>query len=611
MSDADSGSVAWKLTPSQYLAEREQEFEKPDAPISQYITMRDGCRIALDIFVPQPRFGVKPVEKFPTIVVFTPYYRRFKLAAGSTQENSPNTYRYRDQFVPYGYTVVVVDVRGTGASFGSRDSFRSPAERADSVEVVDWITRQPWSNGRIGATGVSYLGAASDFLASTGHPAVKAIAPLFSVWDTYADNYYPGGIQLKSLTRLYDDIMIGLDHDNREVLQQFSYFNHPDFQGPQPVDADLNGEQCAEALQEHLANFRQTDFMAEFRFSDDSLPYDPTFTPATFSPHAYSAGMRSDVAIYSVSGWMDGAGYMNGAISRFLTLKDNPHHLLLGPWDHGARINVSPWRDEETAQFGLMPELLRFFDHYLDERETGLELESPVHYFSMHDENWCSSEQWPPTKDAETLYFGDARTLAAEPRQNPERDQFKVDFRHGSGEGTRYERIAGVDSRTYYPDWKGRTDQLLSYTSEKLPQGLRLSGHVIADFWLECDQPDAAIFVYLTEIEADGSERYVTEGLLRALLRKESPASATYQTTWPYRSLARKDAEVMQPGKAEQIRLALLPTAWAFKPGSRIRVSFAGADSDHCGQIPHGKPPTLTLLRGPSTPSMVVIPTLS
>ena len=86
--------------------------------------------------------------------------------------------------MPRGYAVVVVDVRGTGASFGTRDSFRSPREREDSREIADWIVAQPWSDGRIGSTGISYLGAAADFLASTGHPAVKAIAPLFAVWDT-------------------------------------------------------------------------------------------------------------------------------------------------------------------------------------------------------------------------------------------------------------------------------------------------------------------------------------------------------------------------------------------------------------------------------------------
>lgn len=608
MSDTDVGSVAWRLPPHQYLAQREKPYSLPPVPISHYVTMRDGCKLAIDVFLPQAGAAEQAPQSFSTIVIFTPYYRRFKLATGSTQECSPNTFKYRDQFVPYGYAVVVVDVRGTGASFGSRDSFRSPAERADSVEVVDWIVAQPWSNGRVGATGVSYLGAASDFLASTGHSAVKAIAPLFSVWDTFRDNYYPGGIQLKALTRIYDDLMIGLDHDRRDVLKQFAYFNSPDFLGPQPVDEDTDGALCASAIQEHLANFRQTDFMAEFKFIDDSLPYDDTFTPATFSPHAYAKGVRKDVAIYSVSGWMDGAGYMNGAISRFLTLKDNPRHLLLGPWDHGARINVSPWREAETAQFGLMPELLRFFDHYLDERPTGLELEAPVHYFSMHDEQWCSAKQWPPALKGQTFHIGKGHSLSAGQSDSSGFDEYCVDFRHGSGSGTRYERIAGVDSKVYYGDWHGRADTLLNYFTPALEDGLEIGGHVTLDFWLACDQPDAAIFVYLSEIEADGTERYVTEGLLRALSRKEVTPPDTYQATWPYHSLKRSDAKTMQPNEKQNIRLALLPTAWSFKAGSRIRISFAGADADHCGQIPHGRPPVFQIFHGPQQDSKLFLP---
>src|SRR5437588_109622 len=85
------------------------------------------------------------------------------------------------------------------------------------------------------------VSAASDFLASTGHPAVKAIAPLFAVWDTYTDNYFPGGIQLKSLTRIYDELMVGLDHDQRDILKNYVYFANPDFAGPQPVDEDRDG----------------------------------------------------------------------------------------------------------------------------------------------------------------------------------------------------------------------------------------------------------------------------------------------------------------------------------------------------------------------------------
>lgn len=72
-----------------------------------------------------------------------------------------------------------------------------------------------------------------------------------------------------------------------------------------------------------------------------------------------------NVPIYSVSGWFDGAWYSNGAIIRYLT-RDNKHdRLLLGPWDHGARTNVSPWREEEGPQFNLLAEFLRFFDTHL------------------------------------------------------------------------------------------------------------------------------------------------------------------------------------------------------------------------------------------------------
>jgi putative CocE/NonD family hydrolase len=322
---------AWCVSPADYLAKRPASFRLAQ-PLSRYVTMRDGCRLAVDAYVPRSvEAGLEagPAQTFPAIVFFTPYYRRFRLPLGGSGEANPNTGKFRDFFVPRGYAVVVVDVRGTGASFGTRDSFRSPREREDSREIADWIVAQPWSNGAIGATGISYLGAAADFLASTGHPAVKAIAPISAVWDTYADNYFPGGIQLKSLSRVYDELMVGLDHDRRDILKRFSYFDNPDFEGPQPVDDDPDGVLLKQAVREHLGNFRQADFMAEFRFREEGLPYDPAFTSASISPYSVAHGIRPDVAILSVSGWLDGAGYMNGAISRYLTQQRNPRHLLL------------------------------------------------------------------------------------------------------------------------------------------------------------------------------------------------------------------------------------------------------------------------------------------
>src|SRR5262245_24189140 len=208
MSDRDDRGNAWRVPPSAYLARRPAQFALPARPFSRYLTMPDGCRLAVDVYLPAATPPATAPARHPTICVFTPYYRRFALAPGARNtEPSPNVFKYRDMLVPRGYALVVVDVRGTGASFGIRDSFRSPKEREDSHAVADWIVAQPWSDGRIGATGISYLGAAADFLASTGHPAVTAIAPLFSVWDTYTDHYYPGGVLLTGLAETYEKLI--------------------------------------------------------------------------------------------------------------------------------------------------------------------------------------------------------------------------------------------------------------------------------------------------------------------------------------------------------------------------------------------------------------------
>ncbi|HEV2958160.1 MAG TPA: CocE/NonD family hydrolase [Xanthobacteraceae bacterium] len=246
MSDRDDRGNAWRVPPSAYLARRPAEFAFPAQPLSRYLTMADGCRLAVDVHLPgATSSGPAPPARFPTICVFTPYYRRFALAPGARgTEPSPNIFKYRDMFVPRGYALVVVDVRGTGASFGTRDSFRSPKERDDSRAVADWIVTEPWSDGRIGATGISYLGAAADFLASTGHPAVKAIAPLFSVWDTYGDHYYPGGVLLTGLAETYEKLIRALDEDRREILRTFAYYADPNLAGPCPVDEDTDGSLC-------------------------------------------------------------------------------------------------------------------------------------------------------------------------------------------------------------------------------------------------------------------------------------------------------------------------------------------------------------------------------
>src|SRR5580692_5733463 len=112
-------------------------------PRSLYVTMPDGCRLAADVYLPSGA----PQQRVPAILIFTPYYRRFALTSDAPRgsEACPGVARWRDLFVPRGYALVAIDVRGTGASFGTRDSFRSPRERDDYARIAEWVTAQPWS----------------------------------------------------------------------------------------------------------------------------------------------------------------------------------------------------------------------------------------------------------------------------------------------------------------------------------------------------------------------------------------------------------------------------------------------------------------------------------
>jgi putative CocE/NonD family hydrolase len=317
--------------------------------------------------------------------------------------------------------------------------------------------------------------------------------------------------------------------------------------------------------------------------------------------------VHPDVAVYSVSGWMDGAGYSNAAIARFLSLPNARRHLLLGPWDHGARAYVSPFRTQPEPAFPLLAELLRFFDQYVIGLDTGLANEDPVHYFTMAEERWHAATHWPPHEKATELFLADNGRLAAEPGAAAE-DRYRVDFSLATGAHTRYGRLAAFDVRDYYTDWSGRDARMLRYTSEPLTADHDLTGHAFVTLHLNASEADAALHVYLEDIAPDGTCRYVTEGMLRALHRKEGTAPEHHQVVGPYHSYARDDAAPLVPGEVATLRLSLLPTSWRVSAGHRLRVAIAGADADNFGQVPHGRPPTLNVQRGGAHASSIVLP---
>ncbi len=271
--------------------------------------------------------------------------------------------------------------------------------------------------------------------------------------------------------------MLALDHDRRDLRKKFSYFADPALQGPLPVDDDNDGALAREAVKGHLANFRMPDFITEFKFRDDALPYDPSFTSASFSPYNYLDEMPKDVAVYAVSGWMDGAGYANGTLSRFLTLPNAERRIMLGPWDHGARVNASPWRARVEPELPVLGEVLRFFDEHLAGRSTGLADEDPIHYFTVHAEEWRAAKSWPPLKGSRQFFTAPGHQLAAARPNDGTAEPFQADFTVGSGTQTRYERIAGIDATSYYADWTEREARLQSFTTEPLAEPFEIAGH--------------------------------------------------------------------------------------------------------------------------------------
>ena len=148
--------------------------------------------------------------------------------------------------------------------------------------------------------------------------------------------------------------MEALDLVDPEKLKNYSYFAYLAYAGSAPVDEDPDGVLLAHASAEHGANVDTTQFIREFAYRDDGPSYDPDFTAPMIGPVYYADTINPDVAYYSVSGWMDAVYFANAATRWFLSLPVERKHLLSGPWDHGARTNVSPFRTAKLTEFEKM-----------------------------------------------------------------------------------------------------------------------------------------------------------------------------------------------------------------------------------------------------------------
>jgi hypothetical protein len=413
---------------------------------SYYLVMRDSVKIAIDVYVPKVKKGHH--GKFPTILHQWRYWRDFQLKwPYSWLSKPPNgpLGKFFKTILSNGYVLVSVDSRGSGASEGSSAHPWTQEERDDMTEIVDHIIAQQWSDGKVGVAGVSYSGTTSEFTAIEKHPAVKAVVNMYSLFDVFPDNAFPGGIHNIGFTKVWGEANEALDRNelppNAAKAKRF-------VKGV-TVPKKLYDGRSAEGVfekgqEEHKRNANVNEGALTIVYRDDKAKSKAAVSSEAFSPHNFWKEQdASGAAIYSWSGWFDGS-YNNAAVKRHLTLTNPLNKLILGPWEHGGTFNCG-WTNPGHSGFDHMGEVLKFFDHHLKGWDTGLYKDRSVHYFTMVEEKWKSSDVWPPHgTEYRSVYFDAANTLTW--RNNFSSHELKKDELKMWGDSLNHLKSTGINS---------------------------------------------------------------------------------------------------------------------------------------------------------------------
>lgn len=581
---------------------------------SRYIPMRDGVRIAVDIVRPAVN-GVAVDRKLPVVWTHSRYHRgmppagafraSFDLKAPSpspwpmdsippkvaTQvDRSPAL----QQLVKHGYVVVVAQVRGGGASFGRYQGLFSPAETQDAYDLMEWMSKEPWSDGNLGMFGGSYLGITQYMAASTKHPALKAIFPNVAAFDMY-DVLHDGGIYRQNM----------IEHWGRLTRALDVWFPEP------PVDQDETGAMWRAALAEHKDNWNVIEEWKAAKFRDHNAP---SFDLVRFQPSSYLTEMnQSGVAAYHWGGWYD---IFARDEMQWLANWRGVDRVTMGPWSHAAPDSVM---GVEQARL-ITTEQHRWFDRWLKGIQNGVEREPPVHYALMIDPGrwaWESADSWPLRTTTNVDYFFGAGPsgsvtsvndgLLAPGAAGPSgTDVWKVDLTTTTGTASRWDNAVGQGPMRY-PDLAPNDAKSLTYTTAPLAADVTVIGHPVVTLWAASDQTDGDFYAYLEEIDSTGFSRYVSEGMLRASRR--TPATPPWDNLGlPWEMNGKRDVTPLVPGKEVELVFDLQPTATVFNAGHRIRVTITGADVDNTEPPPVRGRPTVTMHRGGGRPSRISLP---
>ena len=580
---------------------------------SQYVEMRDGVRLAVDVTFPAIEGEAAP-GPFPMVWTHSRYHRnpgqlaRFFAPEGaeipeinSMVDASPDL----QLLARHGYVVAAVQVRGGGASFGAYQGLFSEAETDDAREMIEWFSTQPWSDGNVGMYGGSYLGMTQYMAASEMHPALKAIFPNVAGLDMY-DQLHPGGVYRKDMIDHWGELTRNLD-----------------LEWPAPtVDGDDDGSLRAAAMAEHEDNW---DVQVEYeagRFRDHDIP------TLTWTAHGVSGVLdevkAAAVPAYHWNGWYD-IFVLDAAL--LWANYEGPQKMGIGAWSHAGMPDSLLMA--ESAELTAV-EQLRWFDYWLKGIDNGIMDEPPIHHAVMNgpgDWDWASADAWPVAGAEDATWYmaeGPSGSVASVndgllSMDGPEAggsgdgggggdegiDRYDVDLTTTTGTTTRWDNAVAGAPLMIYPDMTPNDAKSLTYTTAPLEADVNVTGHPVVTLWLSSSTGDADVIVLLQEVDANGMSHYVSEGVLRASHRTLAEAP-WYNLGLPFQRSFAEDAEPLPEDGPGELVMDLLPTSTVFNAGHRIRVTIMGADADNI-ELP-AETPTIAVHRTSAHASRIVLP---
>ena len=567
---------------------------------SEYVTMRDGVRLAVSTWLPKD--DTKNIDRLPAVVMTTRYWRATALL--NDKDELQGSYSSATYFFSRGYILVIADTRGSGASFGCRETELSPAEVEDIGELISWVAQKAWCDGRVATSGTSYTANTALYSLVTAPLPLKLIVCRAPDFDAHRHLSAPGGIVNHWFIEAWGKATAAQDQNDVKALFEGGYWPPPatgvdSLLGVRPVDEDgflpynTEGSLLAAAITEHKANFNLSGSDENLTFVDNNLFGNASYL---FDPYYQARVEKSNIPIVIRCGWHD-AGTQLGALSMFASF-NCPIRVIVGPWNHGGNFRADPFRpvDGNNAETIPMDKEWALTAKSLDAvfKTDGHAKSQPftegtsvddqygiVEYYTLGENRWKTTQQWPPPQtQMQRCYLAAQHQLSSTPPTSQQgSDRYQVDPTTATGLNNRWHaQTAGKP--ILFPDRQDADKKLLVYDTPALKHDAEITGHPVVHLWVRSTATDGQFFVYLETVDPDGRVRMLTEGQLRGLHRKVSDEIPPYKMFGPYHSLKVKDAQPLIPGEVAEIAFDLFPISVLMKKGQRIRLAIAGADND-------------------------------